>query len=133
MQIDIRAYPPGPHKESRIRHKQGVRPDLFQKGKIFVRLFQIRVMGQDIDRDVDLHAVFMGEPDPLRHLFLRKILSLCPEGESLPSDIDRIRPVEDGCLQYLQAGSRNQQLRQLSFLMHLILFLLYPAPDRLRQ
>ena len=110
---------PGPHfpgygKHSRIRDNQGIaglRLHVPQLPKIFRRPLKVVIVGKNIRRDINLHAVGMGKSNPFRHLLSGKIFRLCPQSESFSSDVDRIRTKKHRCFQHFQTSCRNQQLR----------------------
>ena len=120
VQRNIRAVLARQDKHPRIRDQDPVRSKLRKLSEIRGRLFQIRLMRENIGRDVDLHALRMGEGDALRHFFKGKIRGLRPKAEGLAAKIYRVRAVADRDLKEQQAPRRTKQLR-MSVFNHFVL------------
>ena len=86
------------HKNARIRDDQRIRPQFLQLLEILPNPRQIPVVGQDIRRHMNPHAMSMGEGDALPHILHGKILRLGPKAVGLSADIDRVRAEGHGGL-----------------------------------
>jgi len=72
-------------------------------------------MGKNVESQVNLLTMLMGQRDPLVHLFKSEIICSAPEAERFSADIDRIRPVVNGEAELLQVPCRDKEFRDFDF------------------
>ena len=111
VEIDLRHDSARKGEHARVRDEDRIGFHFPKFLKIRLRLIKVPVMGKDIGGHVHLYAPLMGKRDALLHLLRREIVGLSPKPEGLPSDVDRIRPVEDRDLQDVKAPRGYQKFR----------------------
>jgi hypothetical protein len=80
----FRGQAPGPQQDAGVRDDQGVHADLPQFQEIGVQARQVVVMGEDIDRHIDLHPMGMGVDHRLAHRFRLEVAGLGTQAELPP-------------------------------------------------
>ena len=109
--LDFRAHLLCDLKDRRVGDDEGVRLHFPQLLKIFPHTGKVAVVGQDVGRHMDPHAVVVGKADALRHVLPGKIFRLGPQAEGLAAYIHCVRAEDHSGLQHLQAAGRDEQFR----------------------
>ena len=95
MNINFRTDILRQHKHARIRHQNRIGSQLAKLLKIRLRSFQIRIVRKNIRRHMHPDPVCMCKTNSFLHLFRTEVLGLRTQAESLASDVDSIRSVNN--------------------------------------
>ena len=81
MDRKVRHQLPGQGEDARVGDEDGVDADIAEVNEIFRKAFQIFIVREDIDRDVNPLAQRMGVVDGFFQFFIGKVVAERPKAE----------------------------------------------------
>ena len=98
-------------EDAEVGDEQAVDMERSKEGKIRRKLFQIRIVREDIERHIDFSAKRMGKTHAFFQLRLAEIAAEGAQTEALAAQIDGVRSVDERHLELFQVARRRQKLR----------------------
>ena len=110
MQHRLRVNAADDLRHARVRHDEGVRPCVAQRGDAGREQRQLAVARHRVERDVQLRAAPVRVVRALRERFGREVAGGGAHPEALGRTVDRVRPVIHGKAQLLKVSGGREQL-----------------------
>ena len=109
MERQFRHQPGGEVKHTGVGNDQPVSADVTEKEEVGGQPVQVTVVGENVDRDIDLDPVVVGVVDGPAQLLVCKVGGAGTQSVGFAAEIDRIGTIVDGCGQFFKAASWGQQ------------------------
>ena len=111
MNFQLRRGFPAYAERAEVGNEHCVCSKLVYFSEVLLHFCKVTVVRNDVRRDIDLFAHIMREFYPLRHFFMREIVSGSAQRKRLSAYVNRVRPIFQRNFQLIQISGRRQKFR----------------------